>query len=74
VTYLSPDRLVDKTNDAPHYLVNIEVDQASLAKACDLKLQAGMPSVVYVAGEGRTPLQYLMEPLTQALRHAGRER
>jgi hypothetical protein len=54
--------------------VHIEADPASLAKAGDLKLQAGMPAEVYVAGEDRTPLQYLMEPLTQALRHAGRER
>ena len=47
---------------------------ASLAQAGDVKLQAGMPAEVYIKGEERTPLQYLVEPVTQVLRRAGRER
>ena len=39
-----------------------------------MKLQAGMPAEVYIQGDERTPLQYLLEPLTQVLRRAGRER
>jgi hypothetical protein len=38
-----------------------------------MKLQAGMPAEVYLRGEERTPLQYLVEPVTQVLRRAGRE-
>jgi len=45
-----------------------------MASAGDVKLQAGMPAEVYLKGEERTPLQYLAEPVTQLLRHAGRER
>jgi len=40
----------------------------------DMKLQAGMPAEVYIKGEERTPLQYLVEPVTQVMRHAARER
>ena len=52
----------------------VEADAASLAHAGEMKLQAGMPAEVYIKGEQRTPLQYLIEPVTQVLRHAGRER
>jgi hypothetical protein len=33
-----------------------------------------MPAEVYVKGEVRTPLQDLVDPVTQVLRRAGRER
>ena len=33
-----------------------------------------MPAEVYIDGEERTPLQYLLEPVTQVLRRAARER
>ena len=74
VIYISADRLLDRATNAPYYSVLVEADPASLARAGDLKLQAGMPAEVYIRGEERTPLQYLVEPITQVLRHAGRER
>jgi HlyD family secretion protein len=39
-----------------------------------VRLQAGMPVEIYLEGEVRTPLRYLLEPVTEVLRHAGRER
>lgn len=74
VIYISADRLIDRVTEAPYYSVLVEADPASLAKAGDLKLLAGMPAEVFIEGEQRTPLQYLLEPVTQVLRHAGRER
>ncbi|VWX62299.1 HlyD family secretion protein [Burkholderiales bacterium 8X] len=75
VTYLSADRLVDRHTGLPYYSALIEADAASLAAAGDdLKLQAGMPAEVYITGETRTPLAYLLEPLTQVLRRGARER
>jgi len=74
VIYMSADRLIDRATEAPYYSVLVEADPASLAKAGDLKLLAGMPAEVYIEGEQRTPLQYLLEPVTQVLRHAARER
>ena len=72
--YVSPDRLIDRATHQPYYVALIEADAASLGKAGDVKLQAGMPAEVYISGEERTPLQYLAEPVTQVLRRAGRER
>jgi hypothetical protein len=51
----------------------IETDAASLKEAGDLKLQAGMPAEVYLKGEQRTALQYLLEPISRSISHAGRE-
>lgn len=74
VFYVAPDRTVDRNTGTPYYVALVEADAASLAQAEGVKLQAGMPAEVYIRGEQRTPLQYLMEPVTQVLRRAGRER
>lgn len=74
VVYISADRLADRATNTPYYSVLVEADAASLAGVGDLKLVAGMPAEVYLLGEERTPLQYLLEPLTEVLRHAARER
>ena len=71
---MSGDRLVDRATNAPYYSVLVEADPASLAAAGDLKLLAGMPAEIYLQGDERTALQYLLEPITQVLRRAARER
>ena len=73
VVYVAGDRLVDPATNAPYYTALIETDPKSLEEAGDLELQAGMPAEVYLNGEKRTALQYLLEPLTTAARRAGRE-
>jgi membrane fusion protein, type I secretion system len=74
VFYVAADRTLDRATNQAHYVVLVEADPTSMASAGDVKLQAGMPAEVYLKGEERTPLQYLAEPVTQLLRHAGRER
>lgn len=74
VFYVAADRSVDKATNQPYYVALVEADAASLAQAGEMKLQAGMPAEVFIKGEERTPLQYLVEPVTQVLRRAGRER
>jgi HlyD family type I secretion membrane fusion protein len=73
LVYVAGDRLVDPVTNAPYYMALIETDPASLKEAGDLKLLAGMPAEVYLKGEERTLLQYLLEPVTIAMRRAGRE-
>ncbi len=73
VFYVAPDRSVDRQTGQPYYVALIEAVPASLARAGEMKLQAGMPAEVFIKGEERTPLQYLIEPITQVLRRAGRE-
>ena len=78
VTYVGGDRQVQRENGMPYYVINIDVDAESVKHAVrdqpDAKLQAGMPAEVYIGGERRTVMQYLLEPLTQLMRRAGRER
>ena len=73
VVYVGADRQVDPVNNQPYYVTLIETDATSLREAGDLKLQAGMPAEVYLEGEERTALEYLLEPVTAVLRRAGRE-
>lgn len=74
VFYVSADRLVDRQTGLAYYVASIEADADALKAAGDLQLQAGMPAEVYIRGDERTPLQYLLEPVTEVLRRAGRER
>ena len=73
VVYVAGDRLVDPVTNLPYYMALIETEAASLKEAGDLKLQAGMPAEVYLKGEKRTALQYLLEPVTTGMRRAGKE-
>lgn len=74
VFYVAADRTLDRATNQAYYVVLVEADPASIASAGDVKLQAGMPAEVYLKGEERTPLRYLVEPVTQVLRRAARER
>lgn len=75
VIYISGDRLVDRNaNGMAYYAVQVEADADSLKAQGDLKLLAGMPAEVFIKGGERTPLQYLLEPVTQVLDRAARER
>jgi HlyD family secretion protein len=73
VTYVSGDRLVDRATSAPYYSALIALDPGSLEAAGGLPVQAGMPAEVYIEGATRTPLQYLVEPITTTIRRAGRQ-
>jgi HlyD family secretion protein len=73
VSYVSADRFVDRPTNLPYYSVLITVDAQSLHAAGDLVVQAGMPAEVYIEGTRQTPFQYLAEPVTSAIRKAGRQ-
>ena len=72
VRYVSADRLVDRDGTAAYYTALIEVDARSLDAAGGLRLVAGMPAEVYLKGGERSPLRYLIEPISQVLRRAAR--
>ena len=73
VVYVGGDRLVDAATNEPYYVALVETDAASLAAAGEIQLHAGMPAEVFLKGERRTALEYLLEPVTAALQRAGRE-
>ena len=73
VTYVSADSLTDNKTGATYYLTHVKLTPEALREAGDLKLQAGMPAEVFVKTPARTPLQYLLDPLTGFLQRSFRE-
>lgn len=56
-----------------YFLLRVELDEGALAPLPDIRLQAGMPTEVYVLGERRTPLSYLWSPIRNSARRALRD-
>ena len=73
VIYISADRLVDKTNNAPYYVVHVRVSIEALRMAGDLKLQAGMPAEIFIQTTARNALQYLLDPVLGFMQRSLRE-
>lgn len=75
VRSVSPDRVTDPTNgEQSYYLARVEVDRDRLKKdAPNVELIAGMAADVVIIAEERTVLEYLLQPLTAALRRGMRE-
>ncbi|WP_187830133.1 HlyD family type I secretion periplasmic adaptor subunit [Siccirubricoccus phaeus] len=55
------------------FSVRAELDQAMLDHFPDLRVNAGMPTEVYILGERRTPLSYLWAPIRNSARRALRD-
>jgi HlyD family type I secretion membrane fusion protein len=64
VTYISADRLEERTNMGlmPYYMCYVEIDQHDLEKA-NLYLSPGMPATVFITTKSTTILYYMLEPL-----------
>ena len=69
VVYLSADKLDTERGDRSFYLVRVALPPQAGTEA----MQAGMRAEVFLKTAPRTALQYLLEPVTSALRRAGRE-
>lgn len=73
VVYVSADSLVDRHTGAPYFARHAEPDHDSLAKAGDLVVSPGMGAEVFVRTRERTTLDFLLEPLVNAMRRSLRE-
>ena len=73
VIYVSADSLSDAKTGATYYLTHVKLSPESLKEAGELKLQAGMPAEVFVRTPARTPLEYLLDPVTGFLQRSFRE-
>jgi membrane fusion protein, epimerase transport system len=71
--YLSADVLTEQ-NGTTYYLGQIELDPLSLAEAEISVIQPGMPAEVYIRTHPRSAFQYLVDPISQSLERAFRER
>ena len=65
---ISDDRLVDEANKQPYYLGIISIDRADIPAEYRVRLRSGMPAEIIVAAGERTVLNYLVSPLSSAIR------
>ena len=75
VTALSNDRIADPADPKQEYFfARVEIDRSELPKAAEERIRAGMTAeVIFPTGE-RSAGEYLLQPLTDRLRVAFRER
>jgi CRISPR/Cas system endoribonuclease Cas6 (RAMP superfamily) len=71
---VSRDRLIDEATRQPYFLAVVKVDPNAIPPEFRSKLTPGLPAEVVVSTGERTLLQYLVEPLTQTVSHALREK
>ncbi|HWI85672.1 MAG TPA: HlyD family type I secretion periplasmic adaptor subunit [Sphingomonas sp.] len=77
VTLVSADATVDEqsSNREPYYLVQIKVDPGQLARIGNgVHLTPGMQASVNIVTGSRTIMDYLLGPMTEAMRTALREK
>jgi len=73
VKYVSADSFNDERTGEVYFIVKIEVGEQEVIKLGDQALLPGMPAEVFIQTGERTPLQYLLQPLSDNLDRAWRE-
>jgi HlyD family type I secretion membrane fusion protein len=73
IDYISADALEDERTGQGFFKVKVEVPLSELALLGDRQLQPGMPADVVIKTGERTVLQYLAQPLSNALAKAWTE-
>jgi epimerase transport system membrane fusion protein len=73
VQHVSADRLTDARNGASYYLARIKITDDVAEKIPGFDLYPGMPVEVIIVTGVRTPLEYVMRPLTASIRRAMKE-
>jgi HlyD family secretion protein len=74
VMRISPDLLYETHTDRPYYLVRLGFAERGLREVDGLHLLPGMPVEAFIATDSRTPLEYLLKPLTEQIARTFRER
>ena len=73
VTNVSPDVFTDEVTGESYYSAEILPDEPELVKLEGLEIVPGMPVQAFLKTADRTPLEYLLKPLTDYFNRAFRE-
>ena len=73
VARVAADRTIDQVTGQPYYAVEVAVPPDEIGRLDGLALIPGMPAEIFMRTAERTPLSYLLKPLTDHLRRAMRE-
>jgi HlyD family type I secretion membrane fusion protein len=71
--YVSADRISDPRSGAAYYLARVEVPEHELDRIRPQVLQAGMPAEILIRKRDRTALEYLVQPVMDAMGRAWHE-
>lgn len=73
VSRISADAVVDEATQMPYYRTEVTLLPEEVEKLGDLELLPGMPVEVFIRTGDRSPMAYLMKPLTDYFVRAFRE-
>src|SRR3546814_7980070 len=73
VSRIAADLSTDERTGLSHYLVRLSVSAEEMEKLASLTLMPGMPAEALIHTGERTPLSYLIKPLSDQLHRAFRE-
>jgi HlyD family secretion protein len=73
VSYVSPDRLVDRRTDQPYYAAKIKVDDKRLTELDEVQMIPGMPVQVMIKTGESTAALYFLKPFLDSINRAFRE-
>ncbi len=73
VSRVSPDAFHDEETRRSYYRAEVLLREGEIAKLEGQQLVAGMPVEVFIQTGDRTPIQYLLKPITDYLNRAMRE-
>lgn len=71
---LKRERSAVGTAERAYYVVRVSLSKEQVERLVDLRLVPGMPAEAFIQTYPRTPLQYLIKPLTDQMARAFRER
>jgi HlyD family type I secretion membrane fusion protein len=66
VDYISADRMSDPATRQDYFLVRIRLKDGTAHSVNNLTIKAGMPVEARILLDGRTPMAYLLQPLSQS--------
>lgn len=73
IARISPDAIVDETTGLSFYTAEVVIPDEQLARLGELTLVAGMPVEVFIQTGDRSPMSYLMKPVTDFFSKSMRE-
>jgi HlyD family secretion protein len=73
VIQISADTTRVDHNSPPYYAVRLRIPEWELNKLANNKLKPGMPAEALIQTEARSPLSYLLKPLSDQIAHVFRE-
>jgi HlyD family secretion protein len=73
VEHVSADLTQSSADRPPYFAIRLRLTESELKKLGDNKLKPGMPAEAFIQTRERTPMSYLLQPLTDQIARTFRE-